>query len=70
MAIGSAYNSAMSGMNAAAYQMLGAAQGAGNLNDLAGTITKMETSKMQFDASAKVAEMQSQVTNAALDMFV
>jgi hypothetical protein len=69
MAIGSAYSSALSGMNAAAYQMLGAAQGAGNLNDLAGTVMKMETAKMQFDASAKVAEMQSNVTNAAIDML-
>ncbi len=64
--------SALSGMNAAAYQMLGAANGvaSGNLDNLVSSVQNMELAKVQFEASAKVAEVQSQTTQAALDMFV
>ena len=64
--------SALSGMNAAAYQMLGAVKGvaSGNLDNIVSSVQNMQMAKMQFEASAKVAEVQSQTTQAALDMFV
>jgi hypothetical protein len=64
--------SALSGMNAAAYQMLGAANGvaSGNLDNIVSNVQKMQIAKVQFEASEKVAEVQSQTTQAAIDMFV
>jgi hypothetical protein len=59
-------------MNAAAYQMLGAANGvaSGNLDNLLSNVQNMQMAKIQFEASAKLGEVESQTTQAALDMFV
>ena len=67
-----AISSALSGMNAAAYQMLQTSNGiaSGNLDDMASKMQNLQMAKIQFAASAKVAEVQGETTSAALDMIV
>jgi hypothetical protein len=62
----------MSGMNTAAYQMLGAVTGmsGGNLDDLVSEAASFDLAKVQFEASAKVAQVQSNTIGAVIDMLV
>lgn len=61
----------MSGMNMAAFQMLGAANSvaSGQLDSAVQSMQNEQMAQVQFSASAQVANTQNQILGAVIDML-
>ncbi len=70
MAIGSAYNSALAGMNSASQDLLGAATSvaSGNLDNLPNAMMTEQLAQIEFAAAAKLMSAQNQMVGALLDI--